>query len=352
LAQALAKWGRPRAPLRCAGMSAAQGPGPVLVDVDDLPTGWEAFATNNADKYFCFPQIYYYCRELDKVQWDRPEPEDARDEYAGETINGRKPYEKGDEFIPVPPLPRQYDGPLSDANYTACVEDPEEFVQPDEDMLEACIDADMDKLQKALSDGADISLPNYPWQNSPLHLASSPFFWDFDTFQKEKQMRLELAQYIVRQGADLDVENIFHAKPVDVALFHGYEDIVSFLEGEGSSPGWFGNAFRGDLDRVKEFLENGQDIDLQGRYRRTAFAEAHLRGHWAVEIFLAQQGCSRQIFHPENLKFNPGGAAVPRGNLVPKREKQYFRDEDIEWYDDMMEKRYPGYYDTMKKRPK
>jgi len=99
-------------------------------------------------------------------------------------------------------------------------------------------------------------------------------------------------------------------------------------------------------------LEEGEDIDVQGRYRRTAFVEAHLRGHWWVECFLAQQGCSREMFHAENLKFNPGGAAIPRGNLVPKREKQYFREEDPEWYDDMMEKRYPGYKAHMKKMPK
>ena len=32
----------------------------------------------------------------------------------------------------------------------------------------------------------------------------------------------------------------------------------------------------------EELLEEGVDIDLKGRYRRTAFAEAHLRGHFAV----------------------------------------------------------------------
>ena len=77
----------------------------------------------------------------------------------GETINGKAPYQKGDEFIPAPPPPKpcdrchfgvercpatglwrgggRYDGPLADANYKASNEDPEDVFQPDEDMLEA-----------------------------------------------------------------------------------------------------------------------------------------------------------------------------------------------------------------------
>jgi len=321
----------------------------VPIEIDDLPEGWEAFTTMDGSRYFCFPQVYYYCRSSDKVQWERPSQQDARENYDGTTINGKRPFQKGDEFIPEPPAPRPYDGPLSDENYKASNEDPEDVFQPDEDMLEACVECDMEKLKAALEDGADVSLPNQPWQNTPLHLANCPYFWDADSVGKEKAMRFELSQYLVRQGADLDVENLFHCKPIDLAIFHGYEATVRFLQEEGSQPGLFGAAYMGDLNRIKELLEEGADIDLQGRYRRSAFAEAHLRGHFAVETFLAQQGCSREIPHPEHLKFNPGGAAIPRGGVVPKREKQYTREEDPEWYDDMMEKRYPGYMEKFMK---
>mmetsp|Transcript_16297 Transcript_16297/g.27616 ORF Transcript_16297/g.27616 Transcript_16297/m.27616 type:complete len:332 (+) Transcript_16297:50-1045(+) len=327
----------------------AAGPGPVPVEVDDLPEGWEAFATNDGSTYFCFPQVYYYCRALDQVTWTRPSPEDAQDPFVGETINGKPPYQKGDEFIPAPPPPKPYDGPLADANYKASNEDPDDVFQPDEDMLEACVECNIDKLKSALEDGADVSLPNQPWQNTPLHLANCPYFWDSDLMAKEKALRFEISQYLVRQGADIDVENIFHCKPIDLAIFHGYEGTVRFLEEEGSKPSIFGAAYQGDLERVKELLEEGVDIDLKGRYKRTAFAEAHLRGHFAVEAFLVQQGCSREIPHPEHLKFNPGGAAIPRGGVVPKREKQYLREEDAEWYDDMMEKRFPGYMEKFMK---
>eukprot|EP00439_Symbiodinium_sp_Y106_P027080 s7758_g3.t1 len=100
-----------------------------------------------------------------------------------------------------------------------------------------------------------------------------------------------------------------------------WQGTVKLLQSEGGKPGLFGHLENGR----EELLEEGVDIDLKGRYRRTAFAEAHLRGHFAVEAFLVQQGCSREIPHPEHLKFNPGGAAIPRGGVVPKREKQYSR---------------------------
>lgn len=324
-------------------MSSAGGPGAVPVEIDDLPEGWDAYSTNDGNRYFSFPQIYYYCRTLKKVQWERPSREDAQESFVGVTINGKRPYQSGDQFIPDPPALKPYEGPLSDENYKASNEDPDDVFQPDEDMLEACLECDMTKLKAALEDGADVSLPNQPWQNTPLHLANCPYFWDSDTVAKEKALRFELSQYLIRQGADLDAENIFHCKPIDLAIFHGYDATVKFLKEEGSQPGIFGAGFSGDLERVKELLEEGVDIDLQGRYKRTAFAEAHLKGHFAVEAFLAQQGCSREIPHPESLKFNPGGAAIPRGGAIPKREKQYIREEDPLWYDDMMEKRYPGY---------
>jgi len=333
-------------------MSGSQGPGPVLVEVDDLPAGWEAFATMDGEAYFCFPQVYYYCRQKNKVQWEKPGEQDAADFYEGMTINGRRPYEKGDEIIPDPPPPKPYNGPLSDANYCASCPDPADVFQPDEDMLEACLDCDLDKLKKTLEDGADVSLPNHPWQNSPLHLANAPYFWDADTMQREKEMRYELTQYLVRQGADLETENIFHCKPIDLAVFHQYHDSVKFLEDQGCKFGWFGAAYVGNLERIKELLEEGTDIDLKGRYNRTAFTEAHLRGKWHIECFLSQQGCSRKLPHPEFMKFNPGGAAVPRGALAPPREIQYFRDDDPQWYDNMMEKRFPGYAEKMKHLPK
>lgn len=321
------------------------------VQVDDLPTGWEAFATNDALLYFSFPQVFYYCRQRSKVQWARPTREDALEAYPGTTINGKRPYEVGSELIPAPPPLRPYNGPLADATYKASTENPEDVFQPDEDLLEAALEGDLQKAKAALNDGADVTLQNQPWRNSVLHLASCPYFWDADTVQKEKAARLELTQFFVRQGAELDAENLYNCKAIDLALFHGYDDVVKFLQTQGSKHSIFGAAYKGDLGRVIELLQEGVDIDLRGRYGRTAFAEAHLQGHWQVETFLAQQGCSRALPHPENMKFNPGGAALPRVGGGPRRERQYYREDDPVWYDDMMEKRFPGYLATLAKKP-
>jgi len=324
-------------------MSAACGPGTVPINVDDMPEGWEAFATNDGENYFGYPEVYYYCRALTKVQWSRPGPNDAQDPYEGPTIGGKNPYRKGDEFIPNPPPGKPTDTPFADDKFIASCEDPDDVFQPDEDMLEACIEGDLKKLQGALSDGADVSIPNNPWQNTPLHLAIVPPFWDAESLVMERQVRLELVQWLLRNGADATAENVFHCKPVDFAAFHGYAEIVSFLQAQSCKLGWFGAAYLGDLGRIKELLEEGQDIDQKGRFGRTAFCEAKLRGHWEVEAFLSQLGCSKALAHSDTLKFNPAGAAIPRGVNLPSRERQYYRTENAEWYDDMMEKRFPGY---------
>lgn len=335
-------------------MSAAAGPGPVPVEMEGLPEGWEAFATNDSRRYFSFAQVYYYCRALNLVQWQRPGIEDAHEIHEEETIIGKPPYRRGDEFIPNPPPVKPYGGMLSDENYRASNAVASDVFQPDEDMLEACLEGNLEKLRTALSDGADVSLQNQPWLNGPLHLANCPFTWDADLVHKEKARRFEMCQYLLRQGAETEIENLFHCKPIDLAIFHGYDDTVRLLMSKNSQPSIFGAAYLGDLNRVKELLAQGVDIDLKGRYGRTAFSEAHLRGQWHVETYLAQQGCSRSFPHPENMKFNPGGASLPRApNLSgPRREKQYYREDDPLWYDDMMEKRFPGYLATLAKKPR
>lgn len=329
-------------------MSAAAGAGPIKVSVDDLPDGWEAFSTLDGEKYFCFPQVYYYCKALGKVQWQKPDWDDAQDPYDGPLIGGMKPFEEGDQYIPDPPAQKPDETPYSDANYVASLEDiTEEPFQADEDMLEACLAADLDKLKASLGDGADCSLPNVPWQNTPLHLVCCHPHWDAETLRTERQARLDMAKYLVNQGADLEALNIYHFKPIDLALAHGYDDIVTFLQAQGTQMGWFGAAIDGNLDRIKELLAEGADIDLQGRYGRTAFFEAKLMGHFKVECFLAQQGCDKKLSHSPFLKFSPGGGALPRGVAAPKREKQYHRIEQPEWYNDMMGKRYADYHEKM-----
>jgi hypothetical protein len=333
-------------------MSAASGPGAVPVNVDDLPEGWEAFGTNDGEAYFGFPEVYYYCSSLQKVQWAKPQEEDAQDPYEGPTIGGKRPFQIGDQFIPDPPPGKPTDTIYSDDKYCASCEDPDDVFEPDETMLEACLEGDIKKLQQALGDGADVSIPNNPWQNTPLHLANVPIFWDAETSQTEKQQRMELTQWLVRQGADTEAENLFHCKPIDFAAFHGHLETVQWMEAQGCKLGWFGAAYLGDLPRIKELLEEGQDIDQKGRFGRTAWFEAKLRGHWEVQFFLSQLGCSREMSHPEFLKFNAGGAALPRSVNWPTREKQYHRAENPEWYDDMMDKRFAGYRERISQLPK
>mmetsp|Transcript_41618 Transcript_41618/g.75487 ORF Transcript_41618/g.75487 Transcript_41618/m.75487 type:complete len:338 (-) Transcript_41618:43-1056(-) len=323
---------------------AASGPGYARQTQDEgLPDGWEAFVTCDSTQYYgCFERRYYYLRSENLVQWERPSPEDAKPTF-GPRINGKRAYQPGDEVIPLPPRSIPYDSRLSDVHYTASAEDEEDIFEADEDMLQAVHDLDLQKFKKALGEGADISLPNWPWKNTPLHLVCGAPRWDAETFQQDVQRRLELAEYIVRQGGELEAENYWNLQPIDMASFHGYEAIVSLLKNNGCKLGWFSAAFEGDIPRLMELLREGHDIDQTGRYGRTAFAEASLNGQWAAESFLAQQGCSRELPHPIHIKFNPGGQAAPGGLAASQREIQYHREDNPAWYDDMMQTRFPGY---------
>merc|ERR1719379_1192311 len=108
-------------------------------------------------------------------------------------------------------------------------------------------------------------------------------------------MRLEITKWLVKEGADVEALNAFGCRAIDFAVFHDYDATISFLEAQGCKLGWFGAAYEGNLERIKELLEEGQDIDAKGRFGRTAFCEAKLRGHWEVEAFLSQLGCSKAL---------------------------------------------------------
>lgn len=185
-----------------------------------------------------------------------------------------------------------------EVTYIACCENMEDFYEPDEELLKAAADCDMKKVRQALMDGADINLQNHPWGNTPMHLVSCPPEWDAKTIKKEKADRLELAKFLVKMGADVNITNTYGFKPLDIARLYRYLDTVDFLLEKGATWGWFGAAIADDVKTLKKYLEEGQDIDEQGRYGRTAHAEAKMNGSFAAEQFLIENGCNRRMPGP------------------------------------------------------
>ncbi|CAJ1330742.1 unnamed protein product [Effrenium voratum] len=137
-----------------------------------------------------------------------------------------------------------------------------------------------------------------------------------------------IVRYLV-ENTDVDLEAVdsggFNA--CDIAALHGYlsweergqnaniADIVNYLKDRGLEYTWRGAIIGGDIDRINEFLENGQDIEertgyyCEGNYQYTAFQMAMKFGRQNVARYLLCLGaviprdiCETQIPYDSELK--------------------------------------------------
>merc|ERR1711972_383208 len=70
-------------------------------------------------------------------------------------------------------------------------------------------------------------------------------------------------------------------------------DIASYLKSQGMQYTWLGAAMAEDIDRLCDFLENGQDIDEHGgHFNKTAMEEALENGAYWTAKFLEIKGAT------------------------------------------------------------
>jgi len=68
-------------------------------------------------------------------------------------------------------------------------------------------------------------------------------------------------------------------------------DIASYLKAQGMKYTWFGAAMAEDIDRIWEFLENGQDVNERGgHFNRNAAEEALDNGNYWTSQFIFVKG--------------------------------------------------------------
>eukprot|EP00971_Amphidinium_carterae_P297627 5913161-Amphidinium_carterae.2 len=73
-------------------------------------------------------------------------------------------------------------------------------------------------------------------------------------------------------------------------------DIVNYLKDKGLEYTWRGAIVGGDIDRVNEFLENGQDVEerggyfCEGNYQMTGFELAVKYGRFSLARYLLVLG--------------------------------------------------------------
>merc|ERR1712216_900027 len=97
-------------------------------------------------------------------------------------------------------------------------------------------------------------------------------------------------------------------------------DIASYLKSKGMAYTWFGAALAGDVDRLWEFLENGQDVnEIGGHFAHNAAQQALDNGNtWTARFLMVKGGALGP--QPKQFDFNEEDhtctAAVVSGKLA------------------------------------
>eukprot|EP00427_Karlodinium_veneficum_P052144 CAMPEP_0169355884 /NCGR_PEP_ID=MMETSP1017-20121227/27223_1 /TAXON_ID=342587 /ORGANISM="Karlodinium micrum, Strain CCMP2283" /LENGTH=223 /DNA_ID=CAMNT_0009452587 /DNA_START=63 /DNA_END=732 /DNA_ORIENTATION=- len=118
-----------------------------------------------------------------------------------------------------------------------------------------------------------------------------------------------IVKYLVEIAkCDLELIDSGGFNACDLAALYGYTspeergansdiaDFVNYLKDKGLEYTWRGAIIGGDLDRINEFLENGQDIEqrigyfCEGNYQMTAVQLAIKHGRYSIARYLLVLG--------------------------------------------------------------
>lgn len=134
-------------------------------------------------------------------------------------------------------------------------------------------DEDKDMISFLISKGADVNLtPEKDY--TPLHYA----VWMED---------VDIVKLLVDKGAKFDVKVLDDWTAFRYAAWQGSRDMVELFISKGAeATGLYVAAFTGDLSRVKEFIENGTDVDNKDEAGWTALYWAACAGQTEVAEFL------------------------------------------------------------------
>eukprot|EP00929_Paragymnodinium_shiwhaense_P101884 TRINITY_DN65082_c0_g1_i1.p1 TRINITY_DN65082_c0_g1~~TRINITY_DN65082_c0_g1_i1.p1 ORF type:complete len:231 (+),score=54.10 TRINITY_DN65082_c0_g1_i1:80-772(+) len=118
-----------------------------------------------------------------------------------------------------------------------------------------------------------------------------------------------IVKYLVEKtDADLSLVDVGGFNAVDIAALNGYlshdekgwnadvADIVNYLKEHGLEYTWRGAVVGGDIDRINEFVENGQDLEervgyfCEGDYQFTGYQLAVKYGRMSIARYLLVLG--------------------------------------------------------------
>mmetsp|Transcript_7456 Transcript_7456/g.18773 ORF Transcript_7456/g.18773 Transcript_7456/m.18773 type:complete len:223 (+) Transcript_7456:75-743(+) len=166
----------------------------------------------------------------------------------------------------------------------------------DQQLENAIVMGDLSWVKDCVKKGANVNIRVNEKGSTPLMLAVQSGW-------------ASIVKYLVEQtDVDLEATDSGGFNATDIAAMHGYlgweergynsdvADIVNYLKDQGLEYTWRGAIIGGDIDRINEFLENGQDIEersgyfCEGNYQYTAVQMAVKYGRHAVARYLMVLG--------------------------------------------------------------
>jgi len=166
-----------------------------------------------------------------------------------------------------------------------------------ESLCKACAFADTDRIKELYRQGVDMNAPQEDdgEHHTPLMVACRAGAY--------RSVQI-LVNYCKVDTDGPETKQGFRA--IDIAakgkyMLPGDLPIVEFLKEHGSQHTWWGAAYAGDLKRLKEFLDNGQDVDEINieEYNRNAVEMAMEAGLNKVAKWLITKGGTVMIRNAE-----------------------------------------------------
>jgi len=161
-----------------------------------------------------------------------------------------------------------------------------EFMEPDEELLEAAAGGDVRKVRRLLELGIFIDTRDEYDERTPLHL--SAYYG-----------RVSVVRLLLEYGADVEATDSDGCTPLHLAAFKGHLSVVKLLleygadvdaiDNDGGTPLHLAAA-NGHKDIVELLLERGADVNAKDNEGRTPLDVAREEGHVEVARVIEEYG--------------------------------------------------------------
>jgi ankyrin repeat protein len=108
---------------------------------------------------------------------------------------------------------------------------------------------------------------------------------------------LEKLKELIDKGADVNAKNSEGQTPLDIASGQGHKEIIELLVEEGAKSSIYTAASSGDIDKVESFIKSGVSVNGDPRSSRTPLYWAVKNEHRDVAKLLIDEGADVSSIH-------------------------------------------------------